>query len=181
MKTKNLILAAVLSLSFISCKNDGKEKKEAEAKAEVKQNFSIDLDVITPIEDNFAIYYTEDNTNNFTGEKAIWGGLKAQPQSQHVTFNLPEEIIPTHIRIDFGINNNQGDVILERFKMSYYGNTFESKGSDFLKYFLKNDSVKTEIDDIKGTIKFLKNPKKYYTPFYYPDRTMLDEIKTITK
>ncbi len=181
MKTKNFIIATLFSLAFISCKNDKTEKTEEAPKADVKENFSVDLDVITPIEDNFSVYYTEDNTINFTGEKAVWSGVKGQPNSQTVTLNLSEEIIPTNIRIDFGLNKDQGDIILEKFKLSYYGKSFEAKGSEFFTYFIPNDSVKTEIDLAKGTVKFLKNPKKFYTPFYYPQQKVLDEIKKITK
>jgi hypothetical protein len=97
-----------------------------------------------------------------------------------VTLDLKEEIIPTNIRIDFGINKDQGDVVLEKFKFSFYGKSFEAKGSEFFKYFIPNDSVKTEIDTKNGTVKFLKNPKKFFTPFYYPQQAVLDEIKKIT-
>ena len=177
MKTNFVILATIISLTFISCKND---KKEDVAKADEKQNFSIDLDVIAPLDDNFSVYYTEDNTINFNGDKAVWRGVKGQSDTQKVTLDLKEEIIPTNIRIDFGINKDQGDVVLEKFKLSFYGKSFEAKGSEFFKYFIPNDSVKTEIDTKTGTVKFLKNPKKFFTPFYYPQQAVLDEIKKIT-
>ena len=177
MKTNFVILATVISLTFISCKND---KNEDAAKADEKQNFSIDLDVVAPLDDNFSVYYTEDNTINFNGEKAVWRGVKGQSDTQKVTLDLKEEIIPTNIRIDFGINKDQGDVVLEKFKLSFYGKSFEAKGSEFFKYFIPNDSIKTEIDPVKGTVKFLKNPKKFFAPFYYPQQAVLDEIKKIT-
>ena len=177
MKTNFLILATIISLTIISCKND---KKEDVAKADEKQNFSIDLEVLAPLDDNFSVYYTEDNTINFNGDRAVWRGVKGQLESQKVTIDLKEEIIPTNIRIDFGINKDQGDVVLEKFKLSFYGKSFEAKGSEFFKYFIPNDSVKTEIDAVKGTVKFLKNPDKFFAPFYYPQQAVLDEIKKIT-
>jgi hypothetical protein len=177
MKTNFVILATIISLTFISCKND---KKEDVTKADEKQNFSIDLDVVAPLDDNFSVYYTEDNTINFNGDNAVWRGVKGQSDIQQVTLDLKEEIIPTNIRIDFGINKDQGDIVLEKFKLSFYGKSFEAKGSEFFKYFIPNDSVKTEIDSVKGTVKFLKNPKKFFTPFYYPQQAVLDEIKKIT-
>ena len=177
MKTNFVIVAAIVSLIFISCKND---KKDAVANADVKQNFSVDLYVVAPLDDNFSVYYTEDNSISFNGDKAVWRGVKGQLTSQQVTLDLKEEIIPTNIRIDFGINKDQGDVVLEKFKLSFYGKSFEAKGSEFFKYFIPNDSVKTEIDPAKGTVKFLKNPKKFFSPFYYPQQAVLDEIKKIT-
>lgn len=183
MKNKILMLMTIVSLVIVSCKGDNQEKEGTTdaPKVAVKENFSVELSVIAPKEDNFAAYYTEDGTINFTGEKAIWSGVKGQAESQMIVFDMREEVIPTHVRIDFGLNKEQGDVVLEKFKLSYYGKSFESRGSDFLKYFIPNDSVKTEIDEVKGTIKFIKNPKKYFPPFYYPQQAVLDEIGKITK
>jgi hypothetical protein len=183
MKVKFLIAVLVLSITLVSCKKDEKPSaSDTEVPKEtLKENFSVDLDVIALQKDDFALYYTEDNTINFTGEKAVWRGVKGQPESQTVTLELSEEIVPTDIRLDFGLNKEQGDIIVEKFKMNYYGKSFEAKGSDFLKYFVANDSVKTEIDPVKGTIKFIKNPKNFYTPFYYPQQSLLDEVAKITK
>jgi hypothetical protein len=179
---KVFFISAILALTvFASCKNESKEQEAAAPKEDVKQNFSVDLDVISNLEDNFALYYTEDGTINFTSDKAVWSGVKGQPTTQTVTLNLSEEILPTDIRLDFGINKEQGDIVLEKFKLNYYGKSFQARGSEFFKYFIPNDSVKTEINEVRGTVKFLKNPKGHFTPFFYPNVTILDEIKKITK
>jgi|SRR6218665_682498 len=182
MKTKIFIVAAMIALAFTSCKNNSTEKtEEAPAAPAVKENFSVTLDVIVPLEDNLTVYYTEDGTNVFNADKSVWGAVKGQTTSQAVALDLKEEVIPTNIRLDFGINKNQGDVILEKFKLTYYGKSFEARGSDFLKYFFPNPEVKTEIDEVKGTIKFLKDPAGHKTPFYDPQPTLVEEIKKITK
>ena len=181
MNYKILSLTMVFFLIF-SCKNEDKKENNPQETdlSNVKQNFSVDLDVISNIKDDFALYYTEDGTINFNSENAVWSGVKGQPESQTVTLNLSEEIIPTDIRLDFGINKDQEDIILEKFKLNFYGKTFQARGSEFFNYFIPNDSVKTEIDEAKGTVKFLKNPKGHFTPFFYPNQTILDEIKKIT-
>lgn len=183
MKTKLIILSAILSLAFVSCKNDAKEGKATEevVKQDVKENFSLELDVITPNKDDFSMFYTEDGTINFSGDKAVWFGVVPNAASQKVVFDLSEEILPTDIRIDFGLVQDKGDVTVERFKMSYYGKTFEAKGSDFLKYFIPNETLKADVDAAKGTIRFQKLPEKPFTPFFYPQQALLDEIKKITK
>jgi hypothetical protein len=177
---KKSVSIIALTLLFISCKE---EKKQEQAKTDEPQNefFRVELDVTCPVKDDFVVYYTEDTTINFSEENAVWANVKDQTESQTVVINLPEEIIPTDIRLDFGINKEQKDIILEKFKLSFYGKSFEARGSDFLKYFAANDSIKTEVDEVKGTIKFIQNPKKYRTPFFYPQQTILDEIKKITK
>jgi hypothetical protein len=182
MKTSFFIIA-IIAITLTSCKKDGgskKEDQEAIPKIETKQKFSVDLDIIASKDDNFSVYYTEDRTIAFTGEKAVWTGVIGQSESQKLTLDLPEEVIPTNIRIDFGLNKDQDDVTLEKFKLNFYGKSFEARGSAFFKYFIPNDSIKTEIDQVNGTIKFLKNPKNFSSPFYYPQQAVLDEIEKIT-
>lgn len=182
MKNRILIIATIFALAFVSCKKEEKAKQEdAAVAAEQVKNFRVELDVYAEKDDNFSVYFTEDNTINFTGEKAIWAGVKGK-QDQKITLNLPEEVIPTNVRIDFGLKtgDEQGDVTLKNFKFEFFGKTFERKGSEFLNYFIKNDSIQTEIDAQKGTITFKKNLKGKITPFFYPQQTVIDEIKKMT-
>ena len=181
MKTNIKFLLLLSLLVFTSCKDDKKADETTNSLPEKNEFFSVELDVVNQLEDNYALYYTEDNTINFNSDKVAWSGVKAQPESQKVIFNLSEEILPTDIRLDFGLNKDQKEVILENVKMDYYGKSFQIKGSDFLNYYRPNDSIKTEIDQVKGTIKFLQNPKRFNPVFYYPNEKMLEEISKITK
>jgi len=185
MKTKFLIIATIIALGMTSCKkeSDAKKSEDTAPKVEVKQNFSVTLDVVAEKNDDFPLYYTEDGSIKFDGDHAVWTGVKGQAATQTVVLNLSEEIIPTHIRVDFGIKKGeeQGDVTLSKFKVSYYGKDFEFKGSDFMKYFIPNKDVQTEVDAANGTIKFLKDPKGTFTHFYYPQQLLVDEIAKLTK
>lgn len=184
MKSKILVIAFITFSFLASCKGEKENQTdEKEAVADINKNeyFSVEMTLVSSKEDNFAVYYTEDGTINFDGEKAVWSGVLGQEGIQKITFKLPEEVIPTHIRFDLGFNKEQGDITIQKFKLYFYGNSFEAKGSDFLKYFIQNELVKTEIDEEKGTIKFLKNPNGFEPPFYYPHQALLDEIAKITK
>lgn len=188
MKSKFIIALLVASAAFTSCKKENAYKVEGDAAAEspaepVKENFSVELELVAEKSDDFAVYFTEDGSIKFENGGVVWGGVKANPAPQKVIFDMPAEVIPTNIRIDFGLKNGaeQGDVTLQKVKLSNYGKTFEFKGSDFLKYFSVNDSVKTEIDPANGTIKFLKNPKSTFLRYYYPQQPIVDEISKITK
>lgn len=184
MKTKAFFLSLVAGAAMVACKKDQTgTDQNGQPTVNQKENFSVELNVITEKDDDFAVYYTEDGSINFDADHVVWHGVKARPESQKVTIDLPEEIVPTDIRIDFGIKRkqDQGDVTLEKFKISYYGKNFEARGSDFLKYFVKNDSIESVVDDAKGTITFHKNLKNSVTPFYYPSKPILDEIAKMTK
>lgn len=184
MKAKIFVATVLFAAIFVSCK-DKEENKASEtaapAEPAVVNHFVVDMTVIAPQKDDFAVYYTEDGTNNFKGEQAVWSGTKPEAGSQTVTFHLPEEVVPTQIRFDFGMNKDQGDITLEKFKFTYYGKTFEAIGSDFFRYFLENKDIKTEVDPAKGTITFKRNPEKYMTPYFYPNQPLIDEIAKMTK
>lgn len=180
MKSKIILILGIIFLSLTSCKENKKDEVTDEVKVDAKQNFSLDLDVICLKKDDFTLFYTEDKSISFTADKTAWRGVIASPLSQRVTMDLKGEIIPTNIRLDFGVNKDQEDIILEKFKISYYGKTFEAKGSEFFKYFIPNTFIKTEIDQVKGTVKFLKSAS-FSTPFFYPHQAIIDELIKITK
>jgi hypothetical protein len=182
MKKAISLIVVVTALFFTSCKEEKKDANtETKEVVAVNKFFSVEIDAISDVENTFAVFYTEDNSISFAPDKAIWMGIKGQPQTQKVYFNFSEELLPTDIRLDFGVNDKQKEVILENVKMDYYGKSFQFKGSDFLTYYLPNDSIKTEVDQAKGTIKFLQNPKKFNPIFFYPNVKLLEEIKKITK
>jgi 4-amino-4-deoxy-L-arabinose transferase-like glycosyltransferase len=142
--------------------------------------FSAEVSVIAPKDDNFTIYYTEDGTINFSEENAVWVAVEGKQRSQNVRFVLFQGKVPTNLRFDFGINKQQDYIILEQLILNYNNEMFKVKGSDFLNYFIENNTIKTEIDDEKGTIKFITDPKNFYTPFYYPQQSILNEVDKIT-
>ena len=181
MKKSISLIAMITSIVFFSCKEEKKVVKNDVPEISKNEFFTVELDVVNTLEDDFAVYYTEDNTINFGSDRTIWSGVKGQAESQKVSFKFSEEIIPTDIRLDFGMKKDQKEVVLENLKMDYYGKSFEIRGSDFLNYYRPNDSIKTEIDQAKGTIKFLQNPKRFNPIFYYPNEKLLEEISKITK
>jgi hypothetical protein len=94
-------------------------------------------------------------------------------------FALTEDKIPTHMRLDFGLKN-QDSVVIKSIKVDFYGNSYQFNGSDFFNYFIKNDQFVTKIDQAKGTMTILPNEGFYSTPYYYPTQLTIDKIKEIT-
>ena len=183
MKTKFLAIVAILTIGFTSCKGE-KKTENAEAAAETsvpaKNNFNVEVDAVVTKKDDFAIYYTEDGTDKFTPEQATWRGIAGTGAVEKVIFDLPEEIVPTLIRLDFGMNKEQGDVVIHNVKISYYQNSFEIKGSDFFNYFIKSEQFPTTVDPAKGTMTVLKATKEFSTPYFYPRQELIDKLATIT-
>lgn len=183
MKTKIFLIASILLVFATSCKDkDAKEgtTEQAQPAKAVKENFSVELDVTASKKDDFSLYYTEDNTLNFKGELALWHGVTGNNTRETVLFDLSEELVPTDIRLDFGMNKEQDLVTVYNVKISYYGNDMSFKGSDFFKYFIESKDFKTEIDVPNGALKIMKNGAEYKTPFFYPRQELIDALKKLT-
>jgi hypothetical protein len=183
MKTKSFITSILIITILFSCKKDEKSSEETIIEDTIKKNefFSVNLKLQFPLNDSFVAYYTEDNTINFDENKAVWLEVKGSNEFQEITFNFKEEVIPTHLRLDFGINKDQKEVVLEKIKIVFYGNNFEIRGSDFLNYFNENKSIKTEIDQVNGSIKFIQNEDTFNPILFYPNEKLVEEIAKITK
>lgn len=138
MKIKVLtVLFAILSLT--SCKNDTK-KADDEVKENVTKDdfFRIAFKLKVAKDDNMHLYYTVDGSINFQEDKSVWMPVKGSDKEQEIVFTLPEGIVPSTVRIDFGFGKNelQSDIDLKEFKLSYFGKQQSVKGLDILKYFI---------------------------------------------
>jgi hypothetical protein len=180
MNSKNIIvLLGILSFS-LACKNDKTENKVEENKPAVKENFSVELDVMASKKDDFSFYYTEDNTIAFTGDMAMWHGVVGNNTREKINYDMSPEKIPTDIRLDFGMNKEQDSVKLYNVKVAYYGNEISIKGNEFFNYFIESKDFKTVVDNSEGCLKIYKNGADYKTPFFYPRQELIDAIKKLT-
>lgn len=182
MNNKFLSLLAICFLVF-SCKSEDKKTEENVENTETNavKKMLVQMDVIQTTANNYAVYYTEDKTINFTTEYVIWNEVKPSPNVQTLDFYFPDSAYPTHVRFDLGNNPQTEDVVLNKFKLSYGDKSLEAKGSDFFKYFQKNDSIQTEIDQNNGSIKFLKKEGSKAVTFFYPNEVLVTEIAKIMK
>lgn len=184
MKSTLVGFAVILSL-LTSCKdketvNSPEEINKTEEV--VSDNFTVQLSIVNPKNDSYVTYYTEDGTTNFVEDKAVWTDIvEGSNDVKKVTMVLPDVANPTQLRLDFGNNKEQETVELYNVKISAYGRSFEFKGSELYTYFSLNENVKTEIDEQKGTIKFLKNPEGFQVPMYYPMPKLVEEITKISQ
>ena len=181
MKTNFFTLTIVILLIASSCKKgENKETTESQPEKTSKDFFNVEMDIIAQSQDDFTVYYTEDKTNNFEGTKTVWKGVKGGSIPEKVIFDLPTEIIPTNIRLDFGIKKDRKDVIIQNIKIAFYDKSFAIKGSDFLNYFILNDKITTEVDTQKGTIILKSNSTTNDGTYYYPRQELLDQISKLT-
>lgn len=183
MKFKAALLFITL-LSIISCKeNKTEDKLNNESVAVEKDNsiFKVSFDLVIKKNDNMHIYYTQDGTINFDEKNSVWMPVTGNENSQTVTFKLPEDVLPTAIRVDFGFGKNieQSDVELKSFRMDYYGKVVEAKGVSIFDYFYPNKE-NTEIIPGTSILKRLKKDQES-GPILYPQIPLSEKIKEMTK
>ena len=176
MKSKILVL--LFAFTVFSCK---KEAAPVEVpKEKMPETFTVTLNVTVKKDDTFHLFYTEDNTINFDEKNSIWLELKGKDTPQELVFKLPESAIPTHMRIDFGINKDQEAIVMNNFKMEYFDKSFEAQGPDFFNYFYPNLEC-TNIDKMKGLIIPIKKGSVYAGPMFYPQIALSEQIKSMMK
>jgi hypothetical protein len=180
MKTKNLLLVFLLAFSIFSCKNNKTENAPTEPVKEDK-NFKVTIELIAKKEDNMHLYFTEDKSINFTEEKSVWVPIKGSEQAQQVVFNLPEDAIPTDLRIDFGggVNKEQKELVLKNFKMEYFDKTFEVKNAVIFNYFYPNKD-NTILDIENATLRRVKEDQ-IMAPSLYPHKALQEELIKMTR
>jgi hypothetical protein len=180
MKFKSIVLFLLLGLTLVNCKNEanssGTENKQAEAPKKV---FTVALDVVVKKDDDFCVLYTEDGSTDF--KEGIWKAVKGSDTQQTIEFALPEDVVPTQIRLDFGISKEQETIMVNGFSMNYLGKTFKAPGEQFYLYFAP-DVSKTIFDKDKRTIDaVVKDGVRQYPSFYPNTKPVGEEIAKLVQ
>ena len=186
MKHK-IVLVMILMASFFACKNEGDSKDTEQTAANPTEEkadenlLKVSFDLIVKEDDNMHLYYTEDGTINFDEKKSIWMPVKGNDQTQEVSFRLPENVLPTHLRVDFGYGKNetQSDVELKSFRLKYYDKIFEAKDTMIFNYFYPN--LENTVVPFKTAILKRKAKDQPGGPILYPHATLTVELEKIVK
>lgn len=184
MRTKLFFASLILFVTFASCKKEASQNRDEVKSAEVetqKNNFQVTLTATVKTDDNFQLYYSQDAYEvPYKEENSVWMTVKANENPQDIVFNLPEDVIPNYVRIDFGTNEDQKEIIIKNFKMKYYSKSFEAKDSLFFNYFIPNDCVKI-VDKKNSIVQTFKTKEGKYDPLFYSEKALYDQIQLIVK
>ncbi len=172
MKTKLLSLILFTAL-FTSCKDQKETTPEANKPAE--PIFKVTVNAIVKKDDNFAFFYTEDGSTNFKIEPT-WLDLKGSDAPQDIVWNLPADVYPTELRLDFGIKPDQEDVVLKSVTLEYNNKKKVFTGAEIGNVF-RADESKCTFDPATGIIhgKMVDGKK---IPSLYPNEKALGEELT---
>lgn len=181
MKTSKFLIALVLLVSIVACKNEDKTNKDPEVLIEKKNPniFTVTLNAIVPEDDSFQVYYKNDAEAVFEEDKSIFIEFKGSNQPQDIVFNLPEDELPNYLRLDFGTNKQQKEIVVNNFKIEVLGKTFEAKGKDFFNYFYTNELVKVDKENAKVTP--LTSKEGNYDPIFTSEEGLKNQINILVK
>ena len=49
----------------------------------------------------------------------MWMAIKGSEAPQDIVFTLPKDVLPTQLRLDFGMTKDQAPIIINSFSMNY--------------------------------------------------------------
>lgn len=183
MKKKLFFAYLILSIVVLgSCKKEENKAVVSPADVEaIKNSFKVTLNATVTADDNFQMYFSQDDYEApYQEENSVWVSIKASDKPQDIVFVLPEDVLPNYIRIDFGTNEKQKEIIIQNFKMNYFSKSFEAKGSLFYNYFIPNDCVSI-VDKNKSIIQNVKSTDGRYDPLFYSEKALYDQIQLLIK
>lgn len=172
MKLKSILLLFFVSLTFVNCKNDGKQSETDNQTQEVETNknvFKVAINVLVKKNDNFCLLYTEDGTINF--KEGVWQEVKGSDNEQIVEFSLPDDVFPSQLRLDLGQNLDQEDIVIKTVTFSYLDNSRVLEGPQIGVFFRPDDS-KCTFDASTGIIKAIVKDGVKQFPSLYPHETI---------
>lgn len=174
MKVSIITVILLVSTLFIGCKKEKSIDNLEEVKSQkIENNFKVTLNVVLKKDDHFSLYYSEDKTLNFNSE-ALWSEVKGNENPQDVIFTLPEDVYPTDLRLDFGMNKQQDDIYLKMVTFEYKGIKKQIIGADIVNYFIPDQSKCTF--DSTGLIKAVVKDGNRQFPSLYPQVLNLEPL-----
>ncbi len=182
MKSKLLILC--LFFSFFSCQkkatiNESNFRAWLNPDEKLERVLTLKVNLRVSNDDQFKIYYAEDNSENFNEEKIVKTKVKGANSEQTITFKFPKDANPTNIRLDFGLNKKQVDFKINKFEFSYKNSYFGLTSEILFDYFKVFDN-RLIFNQTSRLLKVNKDTKgKQYHPTIVSKEILTKELKDL--
>ncbi|EAZ96832.1 hypothetical protein FBBAL38_05395 [Flavobacteria bacterium BAL38] len=142
-------------------------------KNENTNSLKMDLDVVIRETDSIQIYYTQNTSVQFKEKQSFWKKVSGSKKNQTISIVFPDSIHPKQLRIDFGRNIKQSEIILNEIIFSYKKKSFSAKGEEIYHLF-RVDESNTLIDKLIGSLK-RKDENQLVGPSLYPKGDKLNK------
>lgn len=132
-----------------------------------RKSLELDMEVVIQESDSINIYYSNSNSIRFNDVQSFWIKVKGNKKNQKINFVFPDTIQPKQIRLDFGRNIKQPEIIVNEMKFSYKDKDFTAKGEEIY-YLFRVDDSNTTINKLTGSLK-RKEKNQIIGPSLYPN------------
>lgn len=187
MNIKFLIQSIICLLLLVGCKNDNakndikkEEVKESKNSTIVNNNvFMIELKVKLQKDDALEVFYLENESDTYNASQMIQKKIKGNDLWQDISFELPKDIYPSNIRLDFGFNKEQQPIQVDECTMSYNNKSFVIKGKDLKNYFNFNGGIEMLSDSLTFKMKpFDLHGNEVYDPYMVGNKNLETALMT---
>jgi len=159
-----LFLGALILVS--SCNQSEKSKIEGlEKKNELQIKIVINAKVL--VDDVFEVYYYEPGQEGFHPQDFVSSKVKGSMDYQDIEFDLPEKTYPERLRLDFGKNINQKQIILSSVKFSYGEKEYSYGKNEIINDFKPSKYLILDNETLTLTPNEIDNK---YDPYLYSKR-----------
>jgi hypothetical protein len=155
MKIIRLFPFIVMLVFFLNC-----HKKDN------NNQLAMYIDAVIQQSDSINVYYTNNKSIEFIDKQSFWTKVTGNKKNQNIQIVFPDSILPKQIRLDFGKNIAQKDIVLNKISFIYKNKNFSAKGKEIF-YIFREDQNNTIVDKLNGSIN-RKNPKQINGPSLYP-------------
>ncbi len=155
MNIYKIIGVLVFIAFFASCEENEKT-----------DSLKMELDLVMKANDSIHIFYTQNASVEFDEKQSFWKKVNGSKKNQRLSISFPDSIQPKQIRIDFGRNIQQPEIILNEITFSFKEKHFSAKGEEVYHLF-RVDESNTIIDKLIGSLK-RKEPNQATGPSLYP-------------
>jgi hypothetical protein len=156
MKVIKLISFLVVLLLFFNCDNI----------SQTNNQLVVNIDAVIQKSDSINVYYTMSKDINFTDTLSFWKKVNGSKKNQKIEIVFPDSIQPKQIRLDFGRNIKQPDIVINKISISYKKKSITLQAKEIF-YTFRIDESNTVFDKLTGSIR-RKNPKQLIGPSLYP-------------
>jgi hypothetical protein len=155
MKAIKAIIFIVFLLLFLNCDNNNSTNQ-----------LVLNIDAVIQKSDSINVYYTMTKDINFTDTQSFLKKVNGNKKNQKIQIVFPDSIQPKQIRLDFGRNIKQPDIVINKISISYKKKSITLQAKEIF-YTFRIDESNTVFDKLTGSIR-RKNPKQLIGPSLYP-------------
>lgn len=150
IKRGTLLLIALL-ISFVSlfgCRGDNKSSSGHNLELQ-EDHLIVELELKVQEDDILGIYYRNED-EKYSKEQLILTNVLGFKDFQKVIFVFDQLVFPSHILIDFGENENQGEILLRQLVFKYNDEEHVFSHQEIKKYFKPNSGFQFSFDSMAG-------------------------------